>query len=66
MGNRRSGSGQQSVVPGFINSKALFLILYSGVLQAKICHMDFIHSLEYDQCLGGGMTLQIKHGGVLL
>lgn len=38
-------------------------MLYSDVLHAKICHMNFIHSLEHKQYLGGGTKIQIKHRG---
>lgn len=56
----------QNVLAVFINPKTLFLMLYSDVLHAKICHMNFIHSLEHKQYLGGGTKIQIKHRGGLL
>lgn len=55
---------QQHVVSIFVTSKTLFLILYSDVLHAKICHMNVICLLDYKQYLGRGTKLQIKHRGV--
>lgn len=55
----------QNVVSIFITSKTLFLIVYSDVLHAKICHMNFICWLECKQYLGRGTKLQIKQQGGL-
>lgn len=55
----------QNVVSIFITSKTLFLTMYSDVLHAKICHMNFICWLECKQYLGRGTKLQSKQLGGL-